>query len=52
MNGAAMAYRLYHALLSQPDGPCRCGRTAALKAYEVETVAGKLAALSLVSEGQ
>lgn len=59
----AVAYALYHALISADhapwcsalgsgNGPCRCGRTAALLAYEAETVAAKRPVLSLVAEGR
>lgn len=56
-----LAYALYHALISaghaswcpsldRADAPCRCGRTAALVAYEAERVVGKRPILSLVPE--
>ncbi len=54
-----LAYALYHALvaaghapwcpaLDRADGPCHCGRTAALRTYEAERGPGKRPVLSLV----
>lgn len=59
MRAAVTAYRLYHALIAAGhaswctardgrDDPCRCGRTAALKAYEAERDPARPPGLSLV----
>lgn len=58
---AEVAHDLYHALVSAghapwcaalgvTDGPCTCGRTAALADYEAERGVAKRPVLSLVSE--
>ena len=61
MTAQGVTDALYHSLiaaghpswcpaLDSADAPCRCGRTAALVAYEAERVVGKRPILSLVPE--
>ncbi|MDA8394216.1 MAG: hypothetical protein M0T72_03070 [Candidatus Dormibacteraeota bacterium] len=63
MKEPEVAYALYHALISAGhapwcsaleagDRPCTCGRTAALLAYEAETVVAERPVLPLVPEGR